>query len=79
MPFDAMPLIYYFIGAYMIDRILHSRLEIRRFSSCVEKYFTCSLSSLEKYFSTLKEKFCISVWPYDILYVLNSLENSLVY
>ena len=64
MPFDAMPLICYFIGAYMIDRILHSLLEIRRFSSCVEKYFTCSLSSLEKYF---------------ILYVLNSLENSLVY
>ena len=46
MPFDAMPLIYYFIGAYMIDR---------RFSSCVEKYFTCSLSSLEKYFSTQRE------------------------
>ena len=25
MPFDAMPLIYYFIGAYMVDRILHSQ------------------------------------------------------
>ena len=26
------------------------------------------LRSLEKYFSTLKEKFCISVWSCNILY-----------
>ena len=30
----------YFIGIYIINRTLHDRLEIRNFSSRVEKYFT---------------------------------------
>ena len=34
----------------------------------LKKYFTCSLHSLVKYFSTLKEKFRISAWPCNILY-----------
>ena len=29
-----------FIGVYVINRILHGRMEIRNFSSSVEKYFT---------------------------------------
>ena len=33
------------------------------------KYFTRSLRSLVKYFSTLEEKFRISVRPCNILYV----------
>ena len=33
-----------------------------------KKYFTCSLCSLVKYFSTLKEKFCISMQPCNILF-----------
>ena len=49
-----------FIGVYIINRILHGRLEIRNFSSCVKKYFTCTLRSLVKYCSTLKEKFFLS-------------------
>ena len=32
--------VWYFIGVYIINRILHGRLEIRNFSSRVEKYFT---------------------------------------
>ena len=35
----------------------------------VEKYFTCSLRSLTKYFSTLEEKFRLSVQPCNILYI----------
>ena len=36
----------------------------------LKKYFTRSLRSLEKYFSTLEEKFRISARPCNILYVL---------
>ena len=36
----------------------------------LKKYFTRSLRSLVKYFSTLEEKFRISVRPCNILYVL---------
>ena len=59
----------YFIGIYIINRTLHDRLEIRNFSSRVEKYFTRSLRSLVKYFSTLEEKFRISARPCNILYL----------
>ena len=34
----------------------------------LKKYFTPSLRSLVKYFSTLEEKFRISAWPCNILY-----------
>ena len=36
----------------------------------LNKYFTRSLRSLVKYFSTLEEKFRISVRPCNILYLL---------
>ena len=35
----------------------------------LKKHFTCSLRSLVKYFSTLKEKLCISAQPCNILYI----------
>ena len=38
----------------------------------LKKYFTSSLRSLVKYFSTLEEKFHISARPFNILYVLVS-------
>ena len=38
----------------------------------LKKYFTCSLRSLVKYFSTLEEKFRISMWPCNILYIFAS-------
>ena len=60
-------MVWHFIGVYIINRILHDRLEIRNFSSRVEKYFTRSLRSLVKYFSTLEEKFRISTRPCNIL------------
>ena len=54
VPFDAFrEMIKYFIGVYIINRILHGHLEMR---------------SLVKYFSTLEEKFRISVRPCNILY-----------
>ena len=42
-------MVWHFIGVYIINRTLHDRLEIRNFSSRVEKYFTRSLRSLVKY------------------------------
>ena len=39
----------------------------------LKKYFTCSLHSLVKFFSTLEEKFCISTRPCNILYLLRAL------
>ena len=62
-------MVWHFIGVYIINRTLHDRLEIRNFSSRVEKYFTRSLCSLVKYFSTLEEKFRISARPCNILYL----------
>ena len=62
-------MVWHFIGIYIINRTLHGRLEIRNFSSRVEKYFTRSLRSLVKYFSTVEEKFRISARPCNILYV----------
>ena len=35
----------------------------------LKKYFTRLLVSLVKYFSTLEEKFRISAWPCNILYI----------
>ena len=32
-------MVWYFIGVYIIDRTLHGRLEVRNFSSHVEKIF----------------------------------------
>ena len=61
-------MVWHFIGVYIINRTLHDRLEIQNFSSRVEKYFTRSLRSLVKYFSTLEEKFRISAQPCNILY-----------
>ena len=52
----------------------------------LKKYFTRSLRSLVKYFSTLEDKFRISTRPCNILYlinarisVLNSLNTLLIY
>ena len=42
-------MVWHFIGVYIINRTLHDRLEIRNFSSRVEKYFTRSLRSLVTY------------------------------
>ena len=54
---------------YIIKGKLHGRAEIRNLSSRVEKYFTRSLCSLVKYFSTLEDKFLISARPCYILYI----------
>ena len=60
-------MVWYFIGVYIIKRTLHGRLEIRNFSSRVEKIFP-----------TLEEKFRISARPCNILYLLmwNKWNNS---
>ena len=41
------------------------------------KYFTCSLHSRMKHFSTLKEKFYISVQPCNILYIAQVISPSM--
>ena len=69
-------MIWYFIGVYTINRILHGCAEIQDFSSRVEEYFTRSLRSIVKYFSTLEEKFRISALSCNILY-LNPLSLAL--
>ena len=43
-------MVWHFIGVYIINRILHGLLEIRSFSSRVEKYFTSKRSEGVKYF-----------------------------
>ena len=43
-------MVWYFIGVYIINKTLHGRLEIRNFSSSVEKYFTSERSEQVKYF-----------------------------
>ena len=53
-------MVWYFIGVYIINRTLDGRLEIRNFSSLVEKYFTRLPSLRMKYYSPLEEKFRIS-------------------
>ena len=63
-------MVWHFIGIYIINRTLHDRLEIQNFSSRVEKYFMSERSERVKYFSTLKEKFRISAWPCNILYIV---------
>ena len=55
-------MVWYFFGFYIINGMLHGCVEIQNFSSLVEKYFSPLLPSLVKYFSTLKEKFCISMY-----------------
>ena len=69
-------MVWHFTGVYIINRTLHDRLEIRNFSSRVEKYFTRSLRSLVKYFKTLEEKFRISARPCNILYLFIYYLNS---
>ena len=51
-----LKLVWHFIGVYMINRTLHGRLEIRIFSSRVEKYFTRSLPSLVKYIFNIRRE-----------------------
>ena len=61
-PFTAKSeMVWYFIGVHVINRTLYVCLEIRNFSSRVEKYFTNERSELVKYFSTHEEKFRISI------------------
>ena len=56
-------LVLIFIVVFIINRTLHGCLEIRNFSSSVEKYFTSERS-------TRKEKFRIFARPCNILYVI---------
>ena len=62
-------MVWYFIDVYIINRTFHGRLEIRNFSSRVEKCFTSERSERLKHFSTLEEKFRISKRPCNILYL----------
>ena len=62
-------MVWYFIGVYIINRTLHGCLEIRNFSSRVEKIFHSFAALTCEIFLTLEEKFRISVRPCNILYI----------
>ena len=65
-------MVWHFIGVYIVNRILHGRLEIRNFSSLVEK----NICKRVKYFSTLEEKFRIFGRPCNILYICSMYLSS---
>ena len=48
-------MVWHFIGVYIKNRTLYGRLEIRIFSSRVEKYFTSELLTREILFNTRRE------------------------
>ena len=68
-------MIWNFIGVYITNSTLHGRLEIQNFSFHVEKYFTSGRSEQVKYLSTLEEKFRISAWPCNVLYLFTECEH----
>ena len=73
-------MVWYFVGVYIINRTLHGRLEIRIFSSRVEKIFhSFAALTRAKYFSTLEEKFRISSQSCNILYILRREQNNLIF
>ena len=58
-------LTWYFIGVYIINRTLHDCLEIRNFSSRVEKYFTRLrniFQHLKRYFIPLRSHVISSIY-----------------
>ena len=60
----------------MINRTLHGRLEIRNFSSRVEKIFHSFAALTREIFSTLEEEFRISARPRNILYISFTIPNT---
>ena len=69
-------MVWYFIDVYIINKTLHVRLEIRNFSSLVEKIFhSFATPTREIFFSTLEEKFCISARPSYILHLTRPQSN----
>ena len=64
-------MVWYFIGVYIINRTLHGRLEIRNFSSRVEKIFFNTLTTKRNFVS--QRGHVIS----SIYQGLHSLEKSL--
>ena len=68
-------MVWYFIDVYIINRTLHVRLEIRKFSSLVEKIFHSFATPTREIFLTLEEKFCISARPSNIRYLTHPQSN----
>ena len=60
-------MVWYFIGVYIIN-ITWPLGDMKFVSSCWKIFH--SFTALTKYFSTLKDKFCISAQPCNILYIL---------
>jgi len=69
LPVASGEIIVIFIDCYMIKSKIHGRLEIWNLSSHVEKYRTHSALIREIYFSTLENKFHISMRPCNIFYL----------
>ena len=54
-------MVWYVIDVCIKNRTLHDHLEIRNFSSCIETHF-----------SMLEEKFHLTTWPRNIIYVFQT-------
>ena len=68
-------MVWHFIGVCIINRILHGRLEIRNFSSCVKKKkFTSERSERVKYFSTTGK-----VWLQGLVWQREALFDGLLF
>ena len=62
-------MVWYFIGVYIIKEHYMAAWRYKISLLVLKKYFTRSLRLLVKCFSTLAEKFRISAWPCNILYI----------
>ena len=63
-------MVWYFIDVYIINRTLHGCLEIRNFSSHVEKIFQSFAALTHEIFCNTQREICISAQPCNILYIL---------
>ena len=71
-------MVWYFIGVHIINRTLHGLLEIRNFSSHVEKIFQSFAALTREIFCNTQREICISAQPCNILYLLLTWINKLL-
>ena len=66
-------MVWYFIGVYIIKRTLHGRLEIRNFSSRVEKIFHSFAALTREIFFNTRTEISYLARPCNILYIYNAI------
>ena len=63
---------FFYVLSDCIKRIFHGRAEIQNFSLSVEKFLSSECSKRVKHFSSREEKFCVSKWPCDVLFIIKT-------